>query len=643
MRCVHLDFHTGPDIENIGELFDAAEFAKTAKDAKVESMTVFAKCHHGYTYYPSKLSAQHPHLHRNLLQEQIDALHGIGIKAPIYITMGFSKKDADEHPEWHHMIFNTQKALVVGTPDSTDLDAPIPETSWVALCPVGSYQDHLKALTREVCETFDVSDGIFYDICFMGKACVCDACKTGMKAMGLDPENYDDAKQYYIRKRIEMMKTLTGIVHEYAPNATVFYNGGAEVGQDDYHPYQTHYEMEGLPTTWWGSYDLMPLRTKYFERYGKPYLGMTGKFHHIWGEFGGFKNPEALRYECANLLSEGAGISIGDHLHPSGKIDKSTYAGIGHAFSYIEKIERYSQNTRPHSDIALWMTHVFSGRSDLGVSSILQTMHQEFCLVGSGSDLTPYRCIILPDGGMLSEEDKRSILAFLARGGKLITSYDAAFPELGIEKQEPSAFDQDYIAFDMEEITTPFLAYSSAYKVKTDGTVLATVYEPYFNRTFRHFCGHKNTPNRTEPAEYPALVKVGNVLYFAHPIFEAYYRSGSYALEQYIIRAIESVYEKNISVANLPASGRVRLRESTKENFLALHTLYTVPVHHGMAYMLTDFPTLHDVTYRIKVDHPIAEVVAEPTGERIPFVLEGNTVTFQLPPFSLHQLVLLKW
>ena len=50
MKCVHLDFHTSPDIEGVGARFSKEKFTKTIKDAKIDSMTVFAKCHHGYTY-----------------------------------------------------------------------------------------------------------------------------------------------------------------------------------------------------------------------------------------------------------------------------------------------------------------------------------------------------------------------------------------------------------------------------------------------------------------------------------------------------------------------------------------------------------------------------------------------------------------
>ena len=64
-------------------------------------------------------------------------------------------------------------------------------------------------------------------------------------------------------------------------------------------------------------------------RSGFRFLGQTGKFHTHWGEVGGYKTPEALIYECAAMLAQGARCLIGDHLHPTGRIDKSTMRVIG--------------------------------------------------------------------------------------------------------------------------------------------------------------------------------------------------------------------------------------------------------------------------------------------------------------------------
>ena len=53
MRQVHLDFHTSPDIPDVGTDWDAQHFVETLQQAHVNSITVFAKCHHGMNYYPT--------------------------------------------------------------------------------------------------------------------------------------------------------------------------------------------------------------------------------------------------------------------------------------------------------------------------------------------------------------------------------------------------------------------------------------------------------------------------------------------------------------------------------------------------------------------------------------------------------------
>lgn len=47
MRYSSMDFHTSPLIPKIGAQFDPEVFASTVKNANIESVLVFAKCHHG--------------------------------------------------------------------------------------------------------------------------------------------------------------------------------------------------------------------------------------------------------------------------------------------------------------------------------------------------------------------------------------------------------------------------------------------------------------------------------------------------------------------------------------------------------------------------------------------------------------------
>ena len=101
-RQVHLDFHTSQHITKIGSAFDPDEFAETLVRARVNSVTCFARCHHGYIYYDTKIHPErrHPHLTRNLLAEQIDACHRRDIRVPIYTTVQWDHFTAEEHPEW---------------------------------------------------------------------------------------------------------------------------------------------------------------------------------------------------------------------------------------------------------------------------------------------------------------------------------------------------------------------------------------------------------------------------------------------------------------------------------------------------------------------------------------------------------------
>lgn len=64
---------------------------------------------------------------------------------------------------------------------------------------------------------------------------------------------------------------------------------------------------------------------------------MTGRFHKTWGEFGGYKHPNALRYEVSLAAAMGAKSSIGDQLHPDGMMDMKTYEMIGKAYAELEQ------------------------------------------------------------------------------------------------------------------------------------------------------------------------------------------------------------------------------------------------------------------------------------------------------------------
>lgn len=97
-RQVHLDFHTSERIDGIGSMFDPEQFKSCLKKGHVNSITIFAKCHHGWAYFPSETNEMHPGLNFDLLSAMLKACKEADVQAPIYISAGLDEKYFIEHP-----------------------------------------------------------------------------------------------------------------------------------------------------------------------------------------------------------------------------------------------------------------------------------------------------------------------------------------------------------------------------------------------------------------------------------------------------------------------------------------------------------------------------------------------------------------
>ena len=181
-RQIHLDFHTSEHIPGIGSRFDADDFGDTLKRADVDSVTVFSKCHHGWSYHPTEVGKQHPHLKFDLLSAQLDALRKRDIKAPIYVSAGWDELSARENPGWR--VVTPEGQLVRERGDALG-------PGWAYMDFNSPYLDYLCRQIEEVNELFPVNDGIFVDICH-SLVTVSTWAQRKMEARGLDwtiPEN----------------------------------------------------------------------------------------------------------------------------------------------------------------------------------------------------------------------------------------------------------------------------------------------------------------------------------------------------------------------------------------------------------------------------------------------------------------------
>ena len=188
----------------------------------------------------------------------------------------------------------------------------------------------------------------------------------------------------------------------------------------------THLEIESLPSTGEWGYNHYPITVRYAHALGKPHLGMTGKFHTAWGDFGSFKNQAALEFECFQMLAAGAACSIGDQLHPRGRLNEPAYTLIGKVYASVEAKEPWCVGAVPKADVAVFNVEAVGkedGRVDSSHSGALRMLlegHHQFAFVDGLADWTAYRVLVLPDKVPLDEALAEKVRDYLARGGKVI-------------------------------------------------------------------------------------------------------------------------------------------------------------------------------------------------------------------------------
>ena len=665
-RQIHLDFHTSEAIAEIGRDFDKKHWQETLKGAHVDSITCFAVCHHGWSYYDTRVGCRHPHLDFDLTRAMYDACREINVNVPLYVTAGFNNYIARIHPQWRcinhegHYIGSSQKPIDPG---------------YYLLCFNTPYLDYLCQQIREVATLFPQASGMFLDIIHKSQCC-CPWCLESMEQRGLKAEDpVDRAKNAeivldnYYRRTLEALRSVS-------PAMPLFQNSGhVQRGERRFLDYVTHLELESLPTGGWG-YDHFAMAAKYAKLTGLDFLGMTGKFHTTWGEFGGFKHPNALRYECAAMLAYGAKCSVGDQLDPRGRLDESTYGIIAGAYAEVEAKEPWCRDATNVADVALLSSvavapdHPRQDDADTGASRLLLEGHVLFDILDGQMDFSPYKALVLPDDLVVSESLKAKLDAYLSAGGKLLMTGNSALAadgktplfDIGAEIAGPGEFKLNFIlpipSLRPDFVNSPFVVYARYPRLKvTTGESLGAVYEPYFDRQWRHFCSHQHAPARPTPSPYHCGVHKGNIMYLPMPIFTLYRAMGTVVYKQFALSCIRRLLgDGQTFLGNLPSTARVSLMEQKAHRRYILHLLHADLVNRGgklakineniatsgtAIEVIEDLLPLHDVDVSLKLPQPVRRVTLEPGGRELPHRTAAGRTVIHLDQFTCHQMVVL--
>lgn len=669
-RQVHLDFHTNGSIPGVGAKFDKKEFQTVLQESRINSITCFSKCHHGWSYHDTKVGRRHPRMSGELLARQIEACREIDVHVPIYLSAGWDELALSEHPEWRVIDRNG-----VGV-------APF-SVGWRGYLRWNSpYLDYLCRQIEEVATRWPDADGIFLDI--VGpRFDYSDESLAQMKASGYNPENESEVAAWAREILISFYEKTTASARIRRRDMPIFHNGGhVHVGDMEQRRYNSHLELESLPTDIYG-YDHFPLSARYAITTGLDFLGMTGKFHTKWGEFGGFKRPEALRYECESMIAHGARCSIGDQLHPSGQINRDTYSLIGAAYHSVEAKESWCVGASPISRIGILSTTipqtatgVRNPHADEGAARMLLELHLPFVVLDRQSDWSDLDLVILPDDVRVDEALLAQIRGHLTRGGRILASGTSLLDtdaktvilsEAGVRLAAPTHFDPDYLvatplSADVP-IKSPIVIHGGApaFEACPGTRVLAARAHPYFNNTWDSFCSHLHAPD-----DPPSIASAGpaatlsadrSIAFFAHKIFTRYRLYGQPLYRDFVLSAIKSLLGGEnalpVRMSNLPPAGRVTLMEQAAHRRYILHVLYAAPVLRGApagegpkaspVEVIEGIPTIHDIGCSVRLPRRIHSARLVPEDVPLAFKQDKDVIELKIPKLTSHQMIEFSW
>ncbi|MDB5053356.1 MAG: Beta-galactosidase trimerization domain protein [Bacilli bacterium] len=658
-RQIHLDFHTSELIEGVGDRFVPEQFAAILDDARVNSINLFTRCHHGMLYYDSKKFPErvHPYLkNKDFLKQQVEACRKKDIHVNLYITVRWDVYTLNEHPEWTAIDAEGRYSDLEG---KGFLEAGF----YRNLCVNTPYRQFLKDNLQEVMEAIP-AEGVWFDASFVVECC-CAACLKGMREKGMDPKSPRDRKLHSEMVYHDFVRDMSAFIRQFNENYNIFHNKG-HVGSvdkpvlDDY----TYAAFESLPGGPWGYMDF-PVSVKYIRTLGKETVGMTGRFHTSWGDFHSFHNKAALEYECFNMLALGAKCNIGDQLEPSGLLSIPIYELIGSVYSEVEKKEPWCRNAEAVTDIGVFTPEEFYGagtgnlpEESEGICRMLQESGHQFDFIDTEADFSKYKVLILPDVIPVAGAFASNLERYIANGGAVLASFESGLnpekneftlPAWGVHYKGNAPYSPDFIVPTGEIGSglkqTEHVMYMKGALVEAgqDSEILSEALEPMFNRTYEHYISHAHAPSSGKTG-YPAIVKNGRVIYFMHPVFAQYHNNAPLWYKRLVQNALNILLPQSLLKHNGPSTMLSTVNRQAEENRWVVHLLHYIAERRSKTLdIIEDVIPLFNIKMSVKTEKKVSSVTAVPGNVSIAFEENDGRIEFVVPEIRGHQMISLQF
>lgn len=647
LRSVHIDFHTMPKVDDVGADFDPDDFVRTLKDAHIDAVNVFAKCNLGFAYYPTEIGIPHPGLQCDLLGRMVEACRDAGILVVAYFNAGLDHEHALRHRDWCVLRENG----VLYKEDKLD-------NFFRRMCLNTPYGDLLVSMAGEVLRKYPV-DGLFFDCFNAYEPCVGLECQKVMESQGLDILDPASAGKVRAWSNLNFARRIRAIT---PPDKLLFFNG---IPFKDEAGLCSHFELECLPQSFWG-YDNFPANVRYSRNLGRHVIGQTARFQVCWGDLGGLRPKEALRFDCLNTASNGVACGIGDHLHPRAHMDKAVYQVIGECYAELAALEPWIKDAKAKAEIGVLLSSDLmeypiscNEKSNAPVAAavrMLTELKHQVDVIDWDFDFSKYKVLVMPDKVTVPDRFKDKMRGFIEKGGGVIASWRsgleehgsnfALYDKWGVENLGDEDFNVEFLeavgsaAKDIPP--TPITIYKPGLKLKANSAeTLAFIWEPYFNKSWDGYHGNFYTPPKVR-TDRPALTRNGSVFHFSFPVFDAYYSHAYTAYRTLLANCLDALLpDPLLKVGNAPSFARATLTEKGVQTMI--HILSFVPEKRGEKQMIEEPINLRDVKISLRLDgRKAVRVFLAPERTELEFMVSGGRLSFVLPEVAGYKMAVVE-
>jgi hypothetical protein len=648
------------------------------KRAGIDAAMVYACCHNGNCYYPTKVGHMHKNLHgRDIFGEIVSLLRQAKITPIAYYTTIYHNQSAITHPDWRMQ----------------DITGAQHDRRYWWSCPNSDgYLEFVKAQISEVI-VYDI-DGIFIDMTFWPVVCYCPNCRakflheTGREIPVTlnwrDPE-WIHFQRFRERTLVAFTNELTNCIKTQR-DITVTYQSsliiqGYMMGQTNGIADSSDYTSGDF---YGGKYQHI-LGTKVLAAATKnhPYEFMTSRCVNL-NDHTSMKSEAELRCEAATTLANGGAAFFIDAINPDGTLEASVYERLGKVSTslapFVKILKTYQPILTANTGIYLSMlSHIDEKMNGTpiklmvdnpwqysmtppveemtGVSTILTQMHHPYCVVRNDAKLSEISSLVINDARFMTHNEADRIRFFVRNGGILIaTGLTSLFDINGTDLQDfllADVFGVSYsgqmskrvnylhMAEDIKPPNTSGLISSNKpnpFVRATTARVLAYLAEPIFepDDPLNWASIHSNPPGKI--TEYAALTENqygnGKCIYLASSIFnlnqDAQKSFGMWLLGRYLTPGA-------VMSTNAPPCVEITILKSMTNNaYLVCFTNYQRE--------LPNVP-VRELSTRIRLPYQMQPVSVQRVsdGKQLSISEKGDAITFEIPCLDTIEMFVIEY